>query len=132
MHTYPIMLGDQHVGEAEVFRQGMFYRISCRCSAAEALGKRLTVQGDKEADLGLCVPMEGGVGLNTGIAVKHVGEGPLCFDLTVEASAGKFIPVRADAPFDKLDQILNSVLAIRGECIGVLLDQRSMDKPTGQ
>ena len=132
MDTYPIMLEDKQVGEATVVRQGLFYRFSCRCRVPEALGMRLVVQGDKEADLGLCVPGEDGPGLNTGIAVKRVGEGKLVFFLKRENTGGEFVPVFPGLPFDRLDQILNSVLAVRGESIGLILDHRSMDKPTGQ
>ena len=57
---FEIKEGGGPVGQVTVEQQGLYYRISCRCSLTEKTMRRLVVvSGDKREDLGTLVPMEG-------------------------------------------------------------------------
>ena len=67
--------GDRLVGRVRAERQGLYYLFRCRCRLSGEAAFRLLVScGEKQEDLGILVPMEGGFGLDTRRPVKRLGE----------------------------------------------------------
>ena len=66
------------VGTVALTREGLYYHIRCRCKLdAEAVTRLMWKQGHDYVSLGILVPMAGGFGLDTRIAVKKCpGEKP--------------------------------------------------------
>lgn len=129
-----ILSGNDTVGSACVNRCGLYYHIVCKC---ELIGKdhfRIVASCDgKQVDLGVCVPIEGGFGLQTRIPVKRLGEGELCFKVVSgnAASSELFIPVSESEPFLHLSMLDTAYLVKRNGQTGVCL-QTDSSKPTGQ
>lgn len=133
---YSIQFAGETIGCADVERQGLYYRISCRCRLSGEVPVRIhLMHRHGETDLGLCVPMESGFGIDTRIPVKRAGEEITGFYAVASAgsSAAFFVPVSPDEPFQYISRLKDCFLSRRGDRIGVVLpDQREISKPTGQ
>lgn len=85
-----LTLNGKPIGQVNISRQGLYYVFHCRCRLPENQNVRLLARcGEKEEDLGVLVPMDGGFGLDTRRPVKRLGEGSVTFAL-----AGKPRPPR--------------------------------------
>lgn len=121
MNHFTVYREDKSFGSAQVFREGLYFRVSIRCPGSV----RVFLQGDKSVlDLGICVPMEERFGIETRVPVKWVGEKVLTIR-TEEA----FYPVSADKPFLHLQQLRSSVFTVRDGLYGI---QKDISNPTGQ
>lgn len=118
-------------GTAQVERQGLYYRIRCLLKTQNPC--RVTARGSNgQADLGLTVPMPGGFGLETRIAVKHLGEGNLEFSTDAEETG---VPVDTQAPCPYIRFLMGARLRIRDGKAYLLLPeaaQSAISRPTGQ
>lgn len=124
IESYKIMLGDQSVGLAEVKREGLYYRFHCRCRlSGEVMYHIKALCGEKEYDLGVCVPVENGFGVDTKAPVKKLGEGMFSFYAVPRHSdiAGKFVPIRADEPFLYLEKLQGAHLAFQNGVQGIII-----------
>lgn len=136
MDRYDICLGSEILGQATVERQGLYFKIVCRCHLSGQTRFRVSVAGSGgEEDLGLLIPQGSGFGLTKSVAVKKLGE-QLRFQI-VPAHVkpnGSFIPLCPDEPFRYLERIKSAVLSRKDGQVGLLLQGVSKDssKPTGQ
>ena len=134
---YSVFSGEEVIGKVLVQRQGLYYRISCRCQLTGTVRYKLMAScGENTADLGLCVPHGRQFGVDTRIPIKRLGEGSMSFRLLPKHSKmdGRFVPVSPDEPFGYIRQLQKAHLATRDGTVGVVLaeDQKSIDSPTGQ
>ena len=121
--TYEIRLGSSPVGQITVERQGLYYRISCRCRLPGKGMHRLIASCDgKREDLGTLVPMEGAFGLEKRIPVKRLGEGKPEFLLTSKENVRKekFVPVYPEEPFSYMSRLKDAYLARRDGQLGLI------------
>lgn len=135
--TYPVYLGGETVGKAEIERQGLYLRISCRCRFSGAVIYKLLLRcGSGEENLGVLVPEGDGFCLSTRIPVKRLGEGEPSFRAVPRhtGAAGRFVPVYPDEPFAYLTELKNAYLEIRGGQMGVRLpsEGNAISSSTGQ
>lgn len=80
--TYDITYDSAPVGRALMKKQGLYYAFSCRCRLPdEGLYRIHAISADRREDLGICVPMDGGFGMDKKIPIKRMGEGELTFQL---------------------------------------------------
>ena len=122
--TYEICLGASPVGEAIVEKQGLYYRISCRCRVNGATMQRVMVaSGEKKVDLGICVPMGDDFGLDKRVPCKQFGEGKPEFFLTPrpQHSGGKFVAVYPEEPFAYMSRLKGAYLEIRNGQQGIVI-----------
>lgn len=117
---YAIYCGETEIGKAQVVRRGLYYEIRCTCNLPDAGIHRLTVScGDRQADLGILVPVGNCFGLHTQIPIRTIGEGPLRFELAGKSREVRtFIPINPEEPFPELGKLKNAVLEIRDGMIG--------------
>lgn len=109
-----LTFGDRPVGRVRAERQGLYYLFRCRCRLSREAAFRLLVScGEKQEDLGILVPMEGGFGLDTRRPVKRLGEGTLSFRLVSNHDAPKthFAPISPEEPFAYLQRLKDAYLA---------------------
>ena len=109
-----LTFGDRPVGRVRAERQGLYYLFRCRCRlSGEAVFRLLVSCGEKQEDLGILVPMEGGFGLDTRRPVKRLGEGTLSFRLASNHDAPKthFAPISPEEPFAYLQRLKDAYLA---------------------
>ena len=134
---YFIRSGEETIGMVMVQRQGLYYRICCKSKLTGAVRYKLMVScGNNTVDLGICVPLEEGFGVNTRIPVKRLGEGPLTFQLTPKHHMllAQFVPVSNEEPFGYIRYLQNAHLAKQDGRMGIVFTeaQNSRDNPTGQ
>ena len=130
METYSIHFGEEILGEANVKKQGLFYRIHCLCRISGSVPFRIAVRGDREVDLGLCVPMEHDFGLNTSIPISKVGNGKLEFWARPTHTIQKLdcVTVSPDEPFGYLAK-LKDAFWVSGNEIAFNFAQKSPNLP---
>ena len=131
------MSGDEKIGRVSVQKEGLYYRIVCRCFLTGTVRYKLVAKcGEHSEDLGLCVPYGYHFGVETSIPIKRLGDGELSFHLVPkhERMAGQFIAVSPLEPFKHIQNLQVARFARLDGQIGIVLpeDQRSSDKPTGQ
>ena len=145
--TYEIFYDGECIGRAAVERKGLYLCFSCRCRLPDEGLYRIHVRSDEgREDLGICVPMDEGFGMDKRIPIKHLGEGKLHFELIpkdrkrVEITAPElpedakeeataclervqqFIPVSEDEPFDHLDKLETAHMEIRDDLPGIVIE----------
>jgi hypothetical protein len=120
--TYDICLGSTVVGQATVEKQGLYYRIACRCKIAGDTMRRIhVICGGKQENLGVCVPLESFFGLEKKIPCKRLGSGVPEFFLTPRdpGTQGKFVPVYPEEPFAYIRRLKECYLVrMNGRCYG--------------
>ena len=123
---YEILENEKVVGTVEAAREGLYIRFSCRCRPTDRDMIRLwMICGEKETDLGLCVPMDGGFGTEKRIPAKQCGPGELHFCLRHKDDTlrGKFIPLSPEEPFQYLHRLETAFLERRGLKVGIVITQ---------
>lgn len=132
--NFTVSLGGRQVGRAQVTRQGLYYRVICRCSLSGEVMYRLECAcGSRSTSLGILVPCESGFGLETRFPVSRVGEGMLTFTLQPKHDplAGRtFVPISPEEPFAYLARLKDAFLETRDGKKGASIPNQS--RPGGQ
>ncbi len=103
---YAIYKKEKVVGKAVVKIEGLYYRITCKCTESSTERIRLGVScGDRKADLGICVPVNGILTVRTTVPIKRLGEGELRFFVLEEMSPSVWIPLKANEAFPNLSRL---------------------------
>lgn len=121
---YGVHFGNQLAGKVTVQRQGLYYRFSCRCRmTGETVCRLRVVCGDKQENLGILVPMDGGFGLDTKLPAKRLGEGQPEFTLIPkhERSGGTFVPIYPEEPFAYIARLKDAYLVRKNGSVGILI-----------
>ena len=115
--NYAVSLGGKPVGRAQVTRQGLYYRVVCRCSLSGEVMYRLECAcRERRTNLGILVPCESGFGLETRFPVSRVGEGKLTFTLQPKhdpLTGRSFVPIAPEEPFAYLARLKDAFLEIQ-------------------
>ena len=112
---YDVTRDGQVVGTVQVKREGLYYRISCRCRVADGEIHRLWAGGEK---LGVLIPEKGELTLRTKVAAKRMKDG--CA-FTIGENSGKFIPIRPGEAFEHLDKLRKGKLVFQNGQPGLLI-----------
>ena len=111
------MLRDGQVaGAAEVRKEGLYFRIFCRCRMTDREVHRLYTHGK---NLGVLIPDRGELVLETKVAAKRF-RSPWAF--TMDEKEACFVPIRPGEAFPYLDKIRGGKLVFRDGEMGMLLD----------
>ena len=124
---YEVTLDDRPVGKVQVLRQGLYYRVVCRCDiTGEQMYRLEALCGENKVDMGTLIPMERGFGMEMRIPVSRLGEGEYQFRLrsrTETQEHRNFVPVDPAKPFEALASLADAVLEVQGEQMGVSLPE---------
>ena len=121
---YSVSWNGQHCGKVTVSRQGLYYRIHCRCLLpAEDIYRLQAACGIRRENLGVLVPTEDKFGLDTRIPVKQLGDGELVFTVTSKRQPvqGRFVPIVDEEPFAYISRLKGSFLEIKNEQMGIII-----------
>ena len=133
---YRIYAEGQDTGSACVTECGLYYHFSCRCVWNNASACRIAVTcGDKQTDLGLCIPMGETFGIETRIPIKKVGIGYMRFDVVTSAGTGQgcFVAIAPTKPFLYISKLRFARVEVQGGETGILFPQsREISMPIGQ
>lgn len=119
---YSVSLNGKPCGKVTVTRQGLYYRIRCRCLLPDNDIFRLQAAcGMTKENLGVLVPTEDRFGLTTRIPVKQLREGELTFSVIPkrEPVSGHFVPILAEEPFAYISRLKKSYLQIKEGQVGI-------------
>ena len=119
--------GGKPVGRVRAERKGLYYVFRCRCTLSGETAFRLVARcGEKEEDLGVLVPIDGGFGLDTRRPVKRLGEGELRFSLLSKHDAPKsrFEPISPQEPFAYLQHLKDAYLAEQNGRLGARWEEK--------
>lgn len=101
---YPILYYNAPVGDAEMKREGLYYRFICTCTPPDTEMYRIFVSdGKTEIDLGICVPEGGRFVLRCALPAKRLSGQTLVF--TLKENKGMRHPVTDGEPFSALDKL---------------------------
>lgn len=119
---YSASLNGLHCGKVTVTRQGLYYRIHCRCLLpSEDIFRLQAACGTHCENLGVLVPTEDRFGLDTKIPVKLLGEGELAFSVIPKRApiTGHFVPIIDEEPFAYIARLKESFLQIKEGQLGI-------------
>ena len=120
--VYEIMLGGRPVGQAAVFRRGLYLYFDCRCRLSGETVCRLRMKcGETETDLGIPVPEGGWFVLRTRVSARQLGRGKLDFVLVPKhAPVGEnFVPLSPATPFAYLHRLEQAFLTRQNGVVGI-------------
>ena len=103
---YDIYAGTQVVGQAEVIKEGLYYRFSCKCTPPdEGVCRILVSDGCNTKDLGICVPTGEWFCLVSRVPIKYLSGDKLEFLLVPKDRQVSVVPVATNEPFPELDKL---------------------------
>lgn len=123
---FQVYLGNLPAGKVQVIRQGLYYKITCRCQINGDMIYRLyAVTGDKRENLGVVVPDGDGFVLEKKIPIKQIGEKEPQYILSMGAGfdRGTFVPICPEEPFAYIDRLKTAFLETENGKIGIHLQQ---------
>ncbi len=103
----------QAVGTVEVKQEGLYLHILCRCAPC---GEMLRLYAGEEK-LGLMMPSQGRLTLETKVPAKRIAKG-CAFTLR---GREKIIPIQAGRPFAHLQKLKTAKLVIQNGEMGITL-----------
>ena len=116
--TYPLSQGQ---GSVKVTKEGLYYRICCRCQLSEkGMFRLVAVTEAGRVDLGILAPVGEFFCLQKRIPCKQMGEIPPQFHL-ISGDRGNFVPVYPEEPFRYISRLKDSFLEIRGGQVGIVI-----------
>ena len=124
---YEVYEGTQQIGKVQVLRQGLYYRLICRCNVQSDQIYRLYLHnaGAREK-LGVLIPDGDGMFLDKKIPVKRIGEGEFRFSVSTDQSAavGTFIPIQPEEPFAYIDRLKTAFLKTENGKVGIVTEEK--------
>ena len=125
--TYEVLLHNTVAGKVQLTREGLYYRIQCRCVVPDDMVYRLLAISDRGRDnIGVVVPEGDGYVLNKRMPVKNLAEGTsFVLSSRADTDSGKFVPISPEEPFSYIDQLQSAFLEINEGNVGVRLEKES-------
>lgn len=124
LQKYDLLLGSKAVGTVCAEKQGLYYRFSCRCNFADPGIYKVIASGEKgEVNLGTCLHMKTGFGLETRVPVKALGAEKLSFRVQAPAQEADevFVPINSENPFAYIARLHGARLTAQNGKTGILL-----------
>ena len=123
---YEVFNGNDVVGKVQLIRQGLYYRVICRCCLSEDMVRRLyAVQENSRENLGVLVPEEDGLVLDKKIPVKRISDKTTRFLLSAGDSKmrGKLVPVSPEEPFLYIDRLKSAFLETENGKVNIRIEE---------
>lgn len=116
LQNYDVTYDGQTVGRVELEREGLYYRLSCRCRVNDRGIHRLYAAGER---IGVLIPDGGELVLETKVAAKRLKEGG---GFSLEEKRETFIPIHPGEAFGHLGKLRLAKLAFREGEPGLFLE----------
>ena len=132
--SYPIYLGAEELGQAQVKRQGLYYHFYCECELSGEVIYRVTVScNGKSESLGIPAPEGTKFTLNSRLPVSKLGQGEPKFQLLPRHpdTDERFVPLSPEEPFTYLQQLKDAYLLRRNGRLGIGFRVNSNKVPLG-
>lgn len=122
--AYPVMLGKEEIGQAQVIRQGLYYQIRCRCKlTGEVMHRLVLIAEDQEENLGIPAPEGAWFCLTKRLPVSRISGRILHIHARPRSAVLResFIPLKPEEPFLYLQRLRDARLAEQDGQLGVIL-----------
>ena len=124
---HEVFLGDRPVGKLQIIKQGLYYRLICRCRIPEdGIYRLFVVTGKGRENLGVVVPEDGGFVLDRKIPVRQLAD---CTGFLLSARSGeddgKFVPIYPEEPFSYLAHLESAFLGVQNGQIGAMWKEKN-------
>ena len=119
MPEYSIKFHDTVCGVADVRTEGLYYCVSCRCKRADGMYQIIASGDQGTVNLGTCVRVEGGVGLQTKVARKKLGKIEGFEKINKYEKEKNWIPLIDGSPIKTLTVIAQAKLVKKGNETGL-------------
>lgn len=122
---YEVYLGNAAVGKVQLLRQGLYFRVICRCTIPSDRVFRLFAQmGDRQENLGVVVPEGDGFLLDRKIPAKRFTGETLRFLLSSGGGerTGRFVPICPEEPFQYIDRLKTAFLESEHGKVGIRIE----------
>ena len=130
---FDISYYDRIVGNAQVTKEGLYYRFCCVCTPPDKAMYRIHVtDGVVTKDLGICVPEKDRYTLVTRVPMKCFKSEELNFILTTNKLEKAFMPVATDGAFEALDHLETARFQMENGQPGILIDPAPDQPGSGQ
>ena len=119
--SYEVYLEDKAAGKLQIEKEGLYYRLTCRCVVPDDQVYRLFAATDTgRENLGVVLPDDSGYVLRRKIPAKRLKSASRFF-LSVRSneSAGKFVPVYPEEPFSYITQLETAFVEVRNGQTGL-------------
>ena len=122
---FPVYYGEKECGSAILEKQGLYYRILCKCKIPVCRPCRIQLSADgKTINLGTCIKEGNTYLLDTKIPIKYLHGKNICF--TMDSNTLKdhktFFPVNDNVPIPHVDKLEKARLVRKGETIGIIFE----------
>lgn len=129
-NEYAVYMGSERVGTAQVIIEGLFYKIYCLCQLDGTVPCKITVCGENEVDLGICVPLQNGFGMKTRIPIKKIGKGELRFCVLPKyvRRDEHFLELSTEKPFRYIHLLKDAYMSHKDGHIGIGIINQSLSQ----
>lgn len=128
---FDIFFNEIVMGQAEMIKEGLYYKIHCTCSLPNSGIHRIIINdGETVRDLGICVPVGDKFVLKARVPAKTIKGDKLEFHLVAGKKSG--IPVAAGMPFSALDQLETARLQVTNGQSEIIIDSAQDPQDSGQ
>ena len=120
---YEIYADSKVVGQAEVMKEGLYYRFSCKCTLPyEGIYRIMVTDGNNTKDLGICVPAGEWFCLVSRVPIKYLPGEKLEFALVPRERHVSVIPVAENETFPALDMLESAHFQERNGNAEIVID----------
>ncbi len=116
---YPITAEGQSIGTAYITAQGLYYEVRCICKMQSGVLHIEADCGNRRENIGICVPKDGKMVINTKIAQKKLN-GLIGFTVR-SRTRDAWVPLNTEKPISFLYRITDARFAVRSGTPGLLV-----------
>lgn len=123
--SYDVFWDGQAVGTAAFEKEGLYWKIHCRCDLPDGVPYCITLKAGEQIDMGLLVQEEDGLCLTKRIAMKRIGDAQPSFVVMRrdKKTQTQFKAIEPNEPFDYLENLKESRLEEQDGKLGIMLSK---------
>ena len=128
LSQYDVFRDGQVVGKVTLTVQGLYYRISCRCTTCDGIVRLVDRCSNGTVEIGVCAPVGERLGIDRCVPIKLLGQGPHAFSLTARKKDGAvFCRISGEEPCGFLQKLERVRFARENGVPGLLVIPQETD-----
>ena len=123
---YDVYLNQEIVGGVNVTEEGLYYRISCRCTLDEGIYRLIAYFENTSVQIGVCVPQGSDYILEKKIPIKQLNKEIKAFQIiSKDTVSGQLIPISDDKPFEGIQELEHARFEEYNDCLCIRIMSQS-------